>query len=235
MEELEILPLHNAASGQEKHLDLLSYDGGSEASSAATFDNASVFSNQSTSTSQSSVYDPVGAAEDFIALLLSDTQLHPLFLIAREPIDQQVFRAELRQLLRRYSEDLLKEAHGPLDKTAIEFVRRYRRRIAYAVGGDAYQNDGGTSVKSNKDDAVITRLQHLPGLIVVQDSDSFGDETEHDEEQSNLQRVKNFLFNDPEFENFRPSFLEFILAGKESPPVADNPPSPSAANSDQLQ
>jgi hypothetical protein len=89
MEELEILPLHNAASGQEKHIDLLSYDGRSEASSAATFDNASVFSNQSTSTSQSSVYDPVGAAEDFIALLLSNIQLHTLFLIAREPIDQQ--------------------------------------------------------------------------------------------------------------------------------------------------
>ncbi|KAH8753672.1 hypothetical protein BGZ57DRAFT_78591 [Hyaloscypha finlandica] len=89
MEELEILPLHNAASGQEKHIDLLSYDGGSEASSAATFDNASVFSNQSTSTSQSSVYDPVGAAEDFIALLRSNIQLHTLFLFAREPIDQQ--------------------------------------------------------------------------------------------------------------------------------------------------
>jgi hypothetical protein len=69
----------------------------------------------------------------------------------------------------------------------------------------------------------------------VQDSDSSGDETEHDEELSNLQRVKNFLINDTAFQNFRATFLEFVLAGKESPPVTDNPPSPSAANSDQPQ
>jgi hypothetical protein len=90
-------------------------------------------------------------------------------------------------------------------------------KIAYAVSEDAYQNDGRISVKSNKDDAVITYLQHLPGLIVVQDSDSSGDETEHDEELSNLQRVKNFLINDTAFQNFRAAFLEFVLAGKESP------------------
>jgi hypothetical protein len=90
-------------------------------------------------------------------------------------------------------------------------------------------------VKSNKDEAVITYLQHLSGLRVVQGSDSSGDGTEHDEELSNLQRVNNFLINGPAFENFRAALLEFILAGKGFPPVTDNPASPSAANSDQSQ
>jgi hypothetical protein len=98
----------------------------------------------------------------------------------------------------------------------------------------AYQNDGRTSVKSNKDEAVITYLQHFSGLRVVQGSDGSGDQTEHDEELSNIQRVKNLLINGPAFENFR-VLLEFILAGKESPPVTDNPASTSAANSDQSQ
>ena len=80
-------------------------------------------------------------------------------------------------------------------------------RIAYAVGEDAYQNDGRTSVKSNKDDAVITYLQHLPGLIDVQDSECSGDETEHDEELSNLQRVKISL---PMTQHLKTSGLPFL-------------------------
>jgi hypothetical protein len=68
----------------------------------------------------------------------------------------------------------------------------------------------------------------------VKGSDGSGDQTEHDEELSNIQRVKNLLINGPAFENFR-VLLEFILAGKESPPVTDNPASTSAANSDQSQ
>jgi hypothetical protein len=198
--ERETPPLHAATAEQGKQLDdILSSGAWSDASSMITFDNASIFSNQSTSTWQSSVYDPLGAAEDFIALLLSDGLLHPLFSVAREAIDPQTFKVELHHLLRKYTNDLSKEAQGPLDKTAINFVRRYRRRIAYAVGDDVYQDDA--EKKRGK-------------LRVVQDSDSSDDENENDEELSNFQRVKEFLINSRAFERFKAGFVEFILRWK---------------------
>jgi hypothetical protein len=199
--------------------DLIASSAWSDASSVITFDNASIFSNESASTGQSSVYDPLGAAEDFIAILLNDAELDPLFVVAKSAIDSQTFKVELHQLLRRYSKDLYQEAQSPLDKVAINFVRRYRRRIAYAVGDDVYQlNTKKTSGKSNKAEVIEQYLQQLPELRAAQDSDSSEDENDQEEPLSNLQRVKDFLVSSRAYDSFKAAVIQFVLAKTEPPP-----------------
>jgi hypothetical protein len=215
------------------HIDSTASSACSDASSVATFDNASIFSSESASTGLSSVYDPLGAAEDFIAILLSDAQLDPLFTVARSAIDAQAFKFELHRLLRRYSKDLYQEAQSPLDKVAINFVCRYRRRIAYAVGDDVYQvNAKKTPGNSNKAEAIERYLQQLPALRAAQDSDSSEDENDQEEPLSNLQRVKDFLVNSRAYESFRAAVVQFILAETESPSTSMDSSNVPAANLD---
>ena len=170
--ERETLPLHATTAGQEKQLDDILFSGAwPDASSMTTFDNASIFSNQSTSTWDSSVYDPLNVVEEFIALLLSDGLLHPLFNIAREAIRPQTFKVELLHLLRKYYSNLYKEAQDLLDKKVANFIRRYRREIAYAVCDDVYQDDAERRwrnlAKPRRSNDIFSNFQNLELLKIA--------------------------------------------------------------------
>jgi len=164
-------------------------------------DNASIFSIESNSSWQSSVYDTLGAAQEFGLLLLNDEELKPLFNVARERIDAQKFKIELHGLLRIYSQNLRKEAESPLQKTAIQFVRKYRRKIAYRIGDDLFAD---TAVETPAENAVV--VPHIP----VQITES-SDEDDGNDENEDFQFMKDFLVNSLAFGGLKKQLIKFLV------------------------
>jgi hypothetical protein len=89
-----------------------------------------VFSAEGASTAPSSIHDSFGALEELQILFMKDFELRALLAKARATFDDQTFKIELHRLLKDYSRDLHKEAQGNLERAAVGFVRRYRRRVA---------------------------------------------------------------------------------------------------------
>jgi hypothetical protein len=113
----------------------------SDTASQPSTDNDSVLSELGSISSASSVADPLGAADEFLALLWEDSSLQPLYEKIRQHIPPQQCKEELRILLTRYSRDIVKEAELPLEKTAGRFIRRCRRTVAYKLYAAVYNEE----------------------------------------------------------------------------------------------
>lgn len=171
-------------------------------SSSVASDNESIFSMTSNSTCQSSNYDAMGAIEEFRTILLQDAELRPAFTIAKDSIDIQTLKTELHRMLKNYSKDLLKEAHAPMKKGAIYFVRKFRRRIAYQVGDQLYDDVLGLSSSQSR-----APLSHY---VSGDEIDSSEDEDEEDDDEGEFQRMKDFLLNGLAFTTFKIQLVLFL-------------------------
>jgi hypothetical protein len=120
--------------------------------------------------------------------------------VARERIDAQTFKIELHGMLRIYSQSLRKEAEAPLQKTAIQFVRRYRRKIAYRIGDDLFAD---APSKTPAENAIVA--PRLPIPIIESSDDDDGDDAVED-----FQRMKDFLVNSLAFKRLKEQLIRFL-------------------------
>jgi hypothetical protein len=207
----------------------------SDTASEPSTDNDSVLSDLGSISSASSVADPLGAADEFVVLLWEDSSLQPLYEKIRQHIPPQQCKEELRILLTRYSRDIVKEAELPLEKTAGQFIRRYRRKIAYKLYAAVYNEEpDGLLAASQEPDAQEKRrlleqwlkftslaahepLQGSSSKDVSEDAQDSSSSDEDDvDELTNLKRVQKFLVESKAFERFHKGVEKMIENANQS-------------------
>lgn len=193
----------------------------SDTASQQSTDNDSILSDAGSISSTSSVADPLGAADEFVVLLLEDSSLQPLYEKIRQHIPPQQCKEELHILLTRYSRDIVKEAELPLERTAGRFIRRYRRKVAYKLHAAVYdaEPDGLLAASQEPDAQEKRRLleqwlkftllaadEPLPGSsskeVSEEAQESSSSDNEGADELTNLKRVQEFLVKSKAFDRF---------------------------------
>jgi hypothetical protein len=145
-----------------------------------------------------------------------------LFKKARQTINIQIFKTKLHQLLRNYVQELYKEVMNPVERAAIQFLRRNLRRIAYSISEDLYSSETKRiSGQSKKVEDVEQYLQQISDIRAVPEEIDQNSDDEYEENEpllssaervefeenepllSNAERLQYCLINNRAFDNFK--------------------------------
>jgi Mpv17 / PMP22 family len=202
-----------------------------------------VFSAEGASTAPSSIHDPFGALEELQIRFMKDFELRALLAKARATFDAQTFKIELHRLLRDYSRDIHKEAQGNLERAPVGFVRRYRRRVAYAISDDLIgtktRNLGGKVDREEYTQHYVqevspvetgtTQADEIPNSDEPEEAINSGEEDEinnmdpENQEHSTItdfQGMKDFLISCQAFSNVKTGFAHWFGVCKLWPVVS---------------
>jgi hypothetical protein len=179
----------------------------SDLESNTSGDAMSVFSSLDSTSSRSSIEDPLGATEEFVSFLIGDEELKDMLRDLCSRQDVVSFRKDLSPLLKSFSRGLLKEAITRVEKACAVFIRRSRRRICFLIGQRLYELDQGPKVSTalqlgheqNKTERIEEYLRRLgqdeygdPQFKFQLDEESSDDDSDHGN-LDNLQQVKSFI------------------------------------------
>lgn len=221
----------NLSSLNPVNFDHFNTEAISETTSEVLIDNVSVFSSLDSSSSQTSLSTVPCPTHEFVAFLLENDELKPLFNKCGKVLEMVTFEREFNVLLKQFSEDILREAESIPVRTVARCFRHSRRKITSGVQQRIYKSD---SDKALPDLAVDEYLQlwepgaggQLGVLPKLEDDCSLEDEQEHDPTQ-NLRQAEPFLVQSNAFSDFLTRLRDIVGASGQNTVFSASPAIPN--------
>jgi hypothetical protein len=208
--------------------------------------------NSLSSTATTLVGDVLTAANEFVALILTDEHLETTFSTVLDYVTSDELRGKVRDALKTYSIDLQQEASSVLEKEAVYLVRRRRDYIAYRF---CQRCDPSLGQQGDKFDQIIHQSPEKRALLEKYLRITFAAESKLDSTQglgagdkgdaassassseggddnkmdlSDLDRVKVFMVQSKAYTRFRQNIKDLIRSHGE--PKEQSPPGPASWN-----